>query len=100
MFNVDFPKDTSDVKFRAIQWICTEVLLALAALLNFMPRKLSRCLSLTNTHDCTSPLFPVRLLFLLDDRHAGLRSQPSLASDRHSQHLGVPDSGGGVHVDL
>lgn len=38
MFNLDFPSDTSSVKFRAVQWICTEVLLALAALLNFMPR--------------------------------------------------------------
>lgn len=38
MFNVDFPTDTSSVKFRAVQWICTEILLALAALLNFMPR--------------------------------------------------------------
>lgn len=38
MFDVDFPKDTTSVKFRAVQWICTEVLLALAALLNFMPR--------------------------------------------------------------
>lgn len=37
VFNVDFPKDTDSVKFRAVQWICTEVLLALAALLNFMP---------------------------------------------------------------
>lgn len=38
MFNVDFPKDTSSVKFRAVQWICTEILLALAALLNYLPR--------------------------------------------------------------
>ncbi|KAJ5737669.1 Thiamine transporter thi9 [Penicillium malachiteum] len=37
VFNVDFPKDTDSVKFRAVQWICTEVLLALAALLNFLP---------------------------------------------------------------
>lgn len=38
MFNVDFPSETTEVKFRTLQWICTEVLLALAALLNFMPR--------------------------------------------------------------
>ncbi|KAJ5223396.1 Thiamine transporter thi9 [Penicillium chermesinum] len=37
VFNVDFPSDTDSVKFRAVQWICTEVLLALAALLNFLP---------------------------------------------------------------
>ncbi|KAJ5501595.1 Amino acid/polyamine transporter I [Penicillium expansum] len=34
VFNVDFPTDVSSVKFRAVQWICTEVLLALAALMN------------------------------------------------------------------
>lgn len=39
VFNVDFPTDPADVKFRAVQWICTEVLLALAALLNFLPRR-------------------------------------------------------------
>lgn len=38
VFKLDFPSDSSDVKFRAVQWICTEILLALAALLNFMPR--------------------------------------------------------------
>lgn len=38
VFNVDFPSETTEVKFRTLQWICTEVLLALAALLNFLPR--------------------------------------------------------------
>lgn len=38
MFNLDFPTDPSDVKFRAVQWACTEVLLALAAVINFLPR--------------------------------------------------------------
>lgn len=38
MFNLDFPSDATDVKFRAVQWICTEVLLALAVLINFLPR--------------------------------------------------------------
>ncbi|KKK15794.1 amino acid permease, partial [Aspergillus ochraceoroseus] len=42
VFNVDFPQDTYSVKFRAVQWICTEVLLALAALVNFLPPKLFR----------------------------------------------------------
>ncbi|EAA66758.1 hypothetical protein AN9506.2 [Aspergillus nidulans FGSC A4] len=42
VFKVDFPKDVSDVKFRAVQWIVTEILLALAALLNFMPPKYFR----------------------------------------------------------
>ena len=39
MFNVDFPTDTTEIKFRAAQWICTEVLLILAVLLNLLPRK-------------------------------------------------------------
>ncbi|PWY83569.1 amino acid transporter [Aspergillus heteromorphus CBS 117.55] len=34
VFNVDFPTDTSSIKFRALQWICTEVMLALAAWIN------------------------------------------------------------------
>jgi hypothetical protein len=40
VFNLDFPTDTDDVRFRAVQWACTEVLLALAALVNFLPRRL------------------------------------------------------------
>lgn len=39
MFNVDFPSDASNVKFRAVQWICTEIMLAMAALANLLPRK-------------------------------------------------------------
>ena len=52
VFNSSFPTSTSSPKFRAVQWICTEVLLALAALLNFMPRKLGSfrdCLSFSLT---------------------------------------------------
>ncbi|RMJ28801.1 hypothetical protein PHISP_00348 [Aspergillus sp. HF37] len=37
VFNVDYPTETTNVKFRAIQWICTETLLGLATLLNFLP---------------------------------------------------------------
>ncbi|PNP48266.1 hypothetical protein TGAM01_v200608 [Trichoderma gamsii] len=39
VFDLDFPSDPSDVKFRAVQWICTEVLLGLAALWNLLPPK-------------------------------------------------------------
>lgn len=46
VFNVDFPTDTSDIKFRAVQWICTEVLLALAAIVNFLPRELSHLIGI------------------------------------------------------
>ncbi|OJJ48979.1 hypothetical protein ASPZODRAFT_129341 [Penicilliopsis zonata CBS 506.65] len=42
VFNLDFPTDTDNIKFRAVQWICTEVLLALAALLNYLPPKYFR----------------------------------------------------------
>ncbi|KAH6880347.1 amino acid/polyamine transporter I [Thelonectria olida] len=37
VFNTDFPSDASSVKFRAVQWICTEVMLALAAIWNLLP---------------------------------------------------------------
>ncbi|OTA05638.1 amino acid permease PotE [Trichoderma parareesei] len=39
VFNIDFPSDPSSVKFRAVQWICTEVLLALAAIWNLLSPK-------------------------------------------------------------
>lgn len=34
VFDINFPTDVSNIKFHAVQWICTEVLLALAALMN------------------------------------------------------------------
>ncbi|KAI8667508.1 hypothetical protein NCS56_00887300 [Fusarium sp. Ph1] len=37
VFNTGFPSDSSSVKFRAVQWICTEVMLALAAIWNLLP---------------------------------------------------------------
>ncbi|QVM11633.1 hypothetical protein D8B26_006279 [Coccidioides posadasii str. Silveira] len=42
VFEVDFPKNVDSVKFRAVQWICTEVLLGLAAIVNFFPPKYFR----------------------------------------------------------
>ncbi|KAF3480047.1 amino acid permease [Arthroderma uncinatum] len=42
VFNVDFPKNVDDIKFRAVQWACTEVLLALAAIVNFLPPRIFR----------------------------------------------------------
>lgn len=41
VFNLDFPSDTSSVKFRAVQWITTEVMLALAAIWNLLPRRVA-----------------------------------------------------------
>jgi hypothetical protein len=38
VFNSDFPSDATSVKFRAVQWICTEVMLALAVIWNLLPR--------------------------------------------------------------
>ncbi|KAJ0331251.1 hypothetical protein COL5a_002788 [Colletotrichum fioriniae] len=37
VFNLDFPSDSSSVEFRAVQWITTEVMLALAAIWNLLP---------------------------------------------------------------
>ncbi|GKT76561.1 amino acid transporter [Colletotrichum tofieldiae] len=37
VFNLDFPSDASSIKFRAVQWIATEVMLALAAIWNLLP---------------------------------------------------------------
>ncbi|KHN93759.1 Amino acid/polyamine transporter I [Metarhizium album ARSEF 1941] len=37
VFDLDFPSDASNVKFRAVQWITTEVLLAMAAIWNLLP---------------------------------------------------------------
>nr|KMM67512.1 amino acid permease [Coccidioides posadasii RMSCC 3488] len=42
VFEVDFPKNVDSVKFRTVQWICTEVLLGLAAIVNFLPPKYFR----------------------------------------------------------
>lgn len=39
MFDLDFPTETTDIKFRAVQWILTEVMLALAAIWNLLPRQ-------------------------------------------------------------
>lgn len=38
MFNLGFPSDPDDVKFRAVQWICTEVMLAAACIWCILPR--------------------------------------------------------------
>ncbi|KAM0188237.1 hypothetical protein ACHAPI_010726 [Fusarium lateritium] len=37
VFGTDFPSDSSSVKFRAVQWILTEVMLALACIWNLLP---------------------------------------------------------------
>ncbi|KAI9739217.1 MAG: hypothetical protein M1834_007430 [Cirrosporium novae-zelandiae] len=42
VFNVNYPLDSTSIKFRAIQWICTEILLALAILANFLPPRMFR----------------------------------------------------------
>ncbi|EOD47670.1 putative amino acid protein [Neofusicoccum parvum UCRNP2] len=42
VFNVDFPSDASSVKFRAVQWICTETMLAIAAIANLLPPRYFR----------------------------------------------------------
>ncbi|RAH42637.1 amino acid transporter [Aspergillus brunneoviolaceus CBS 621.78] len=42
VFEVDFPTDTGNIKFRALQWICTEVMLALAAWINLASPRIFR----------------------------------------------------------
>ncbi|EWZ36315.1 hypothetical protein FOCG_17046 [Fusarium oxysporum f. sp. radicis-lycopersici 26381] len=37
VFNTDFPSDSSSFKFRAVQWILTEIMLALACIWNLLP---------------------------------------------------------------
>ncbi|KAF5230746.1 hypothetical protein FANTH_13738 [Fusarium anthophilum] len=37
VFNTDFPSDSSSVKFRAVQWVLTEIMLALACIWNLLP---------------------------------------------------------------
>lgn len=39
VFNLDFPTDTSEVKFRAVQWIVAEGLLALSMSVQYLPPK-------------------------------------------------------------
>lgn len=72
VFDVDFPKDVSDVKFRAVQWIVTEILLALAALLNFMPRTLTFFPHQQGTSNVHSQILPIRFLVLVSSCHARL----------------------------
>lgn len=58
VFNSDFPSDATSVKFRAVQWICTEVMLALAVIWNLLPRLSQLALPLAAPADCiTSSLF-------------------------------------------
>ncbi|KAE8384758.1 amino acid transporter [Aspergillus alliaceus] len=42
VFKVNFPTDASSVNFRAVQWICTEVLLGLAAWINLASPRIFR----------------------------------------------------------
>lgn len=99
VFNVDFPTETTDVKFRAIQWICTEVLLALAALLNFMPR-MSTARLLGPLLIPSSQVLPMGILPVFGSRHAGLFPECHMASDWNRQYLGIQVCRGGIHVDL
>lgn len=84
MFNVDFPKDTDSVKFRAVQWICTEVLLALAALLNFLPREFNLIThGLLQSDSVLSSLLQECIPHFRCIRDAGLLVESHLASYRN-----------------
>lgn len=39
VFNVDFPADSGNVRYRAVQWAVTEVMLAIACIVNLLPPK-------------------------------------------------------------
>jgi hypothetical protein len=39
-FNLDFPTDVNDIKFRALQWIVSEAFLAISILTAFLPPRL------------------------------------------------------------
>ncbi|CAK7270419.1 hypothetical protein SEPCBS57363_004091 [Sporothrix epigloea] len=49
VFGLDFPSDTSDVRFRAVQWIATEVLLAAACMWFILPPRYFRCIFWVST---------------------------------------------------
>lgn len=104
VFNVDFPSETTNIKFRTLQWICTEVLLALAALLNFLPRKspftTPNQLSHTASSNNASPPIPLRLLLLLLYRPPRLPFKHNLAPHRHSPNLGLPHRPRSIHDNL
>ena len=95
--------DTSDVKFRSVQWICTEVLLAFAALWNLLPResRLRRQPSQALIEaDPISTLFQVDLHVLDRICPHRLHSQPRLAADRCGKDHRVPHSRGSVHEHI
>jgi len=54
VFELPFPSDASDIKFRAVQWICTEVMLALAVGVNLLPRKSTHPPNLPYIHSVPS----------------------------------------------
>src|ERR1700721_3546849 len=39
-FDLDFPTDVNDIKFRAVQWILSELFLAIAVATTFLPPRL------------------------------------------------------------
>ncbi|KAG9525155.1 amino acid transporter, partial [Aureobasidium melanogenum] len=42
VFNVDYPSDSDHIKYRAVQWAVTEVMLAVACIVNLLPPKYFR----------------------------------------------------------
>lgn len=42
VFNVDYPSDSDHIKYRAVQWAVTEIMLAVACIVNLLPPKYFR----------------------------------------------------------
>lgn len=90
VFNLDFPSDTSSVKFRAVQWICTEVMLAVAALANLMPRKLLALIHFLPILTKCSKILPLHLLALVAGRAPRLCVEHDLAADWDQKYVWLP----------
>ncbi|KAK5993308.1 Thiamine transporter thi9 [Cladobotryum mycophilum] len=90
VFDLDFPSDASSVKFRAVQWICTEVLLALAALWNLLPPQLTWPIT-------ESSILQMDILPIHGIRAARLCPQHDLAPHRHQKHHWLPLSARCLH---
>lgn len=100
VFNVDFPSDASSVKFRAVQWICTEIMLAMAAIANLLPREWLPSITTHLADQEGSPLLPLGVLCFLLHCRAGLRHELDLATDWHQKHVRIPLYPRCIHDDL
>ena len=100
VFNVNFPSDSSSIKFRAVQWICTEFMLALAVFVNFLPRESTPPITKSYSDSRKSSPLQVHLLLVELICSLGLHLEPRLATNRHSKHLRISHCSWSFHDDL